>query len=65
MMSSAYESDYMRFMPIIPFIGCILFYDVKFSGVAAIYLVVMNWIVILIRAFVLQHFESEDNAISV
>ena len=60
MMSIAYESDYMRFMPIIPFIGCILFYDVKFSGFAAIYLVVMNWIVIVIRAFVLNHFESED-----
>ena len=60
MMSIAYESDYMRFMPIIPFIGCILFYDVKFSGFAAVYLVAMNWIVIVIRAFVLNHFESED-----
>ena len=60
MMSMAYESDYMRFMPIIPFIGCILFYDVKFSGLAAVYLVAMNWIVIIIRAFVLNHFESKD-----
>lgn len=60
LLSAAFESDYMRFMPIIPFIGCLLFYDVKFSGIAAIYLVVMNWVVIIIRAFVLNHFESED-----
>ena len=60
MLSAAYENDYMRFMPIIPFIGCLLFYDIKFSGIATIYLVVMNWIVIIIRAFVLHHFESED-----
>lgn len=60
MLSAAYESDYMRFMPIIPFVGCILFYDVKFSGIATIYLVVMNWAVIIVRAFVLNHFESED-----
>lgn len=60
LLSAAYENDYMRFMPIIPFIGCLLFYDIKFSGIATIYLVVMNWIVIIIRAFVLHHFESED-----
>ena len=60
LLSAAYENDYMRFMPIIPFIGCLLFYDVKFSGIAAIYLVVMNWVVIIVRAFVLNHFESED-----
>jgi len=60
LLSAAYENDYMRFMPIIPFIGCLLFYDVKFSGIATIYLVVMNWVVIIVRAFVLNHFESED-----
>ena len=60
LLSAAYENDYMRFMPIIPFIGCLLFYDIKFSGIATIYLVVMNWVVIIVRAFVLNHFESED-----
>ena len=60
MLSVAYENDYMRFMPIIPFIGCILFYDVKFSLAATVYLIVMNWVVIIVRAFALNHFESED-----
>lgn len=60
MLSIAYQSDYMRFMPIVPLIGCILFYDVKFIRFAALYLIIMNWVVILIRAFVLNHFESDD-----
>ena len=60
LLSAAYENDYMRFLPVIPFIGCLLFYDVKFSLIAALYLTVMNWAVIIVRSFVLHHFESED-----
>lgn len=60
MISAVYENDYMRFMPVIPFIGCILFYDVKFSLLGSAYIVVMNWIVVLVRAFVLQDFAPED-----
>ena len=60
LLSAAYESDYMRFMPVIPFIGCILFYDTKFTLIGTVYLVVMNWTVILIRAYALNHFEADD-----
>lgn len=60
LLSVAYENDYMRFMPVIPFIGCILFYDVKFSLIGTVYLVVMNWAVMLTRCYVLHHFPSED-----
>ena len=60
LLSAAYESDYMRFMPVIPFIGCILFYDVKFSLIGTVYLVVMNWGVMLTRCYVLNHFAPED-----
>ncbi len=60
MISWAYENDYMRFMPIIPFIGCILFYDVKFSLIGSAYLTIMNWVVILLRAYVFHEFASED-----
>ena len=42
MITAVYENDYMRFMPIIPFIGCLLFYDVKFSMIGSIYISVMN-----------------------
>ena len=62
MISAVYESDYMRFMPVIPFIGCILFYDVKFSLLGSVYLVAMNWIVIVVRCFVTKDFAAEDVA---
>lgn len=60
LISAAYENDYMRFMPIIPFIGTLLFYDVKFSLIGSVYIVGMNWIVILVRAYVLHDFAAED-----
>lgn len=60
MISCAYQNDYMRFMPIIPFIGCILFYDVKFSLIGFGYITVMNWVVILVRAFVIHDFADAD-----
>ena len=60
MISAVYENDYMRFMPVIPFIGCILFYDVKFSAIGSVYLTVMNWIVISVRAFVMNDFPTEE-----
>ena len=60
MITAVYENDYMRFMPIIPFIGCMLFYDVKFSMMGAVYISVMNWIVILGRIYVLHEFTGSD-----
>ncbi|MBP3568036.1 MAG: hypothetical protein J6K04_02610 [Lachnospiraceae bacterium] len=60
MISAVYESDYMRFMPVIPFIGTLLFYDVKYSLVGSLYITVMNWVVVLVRAFVMHDFPAED-----
>lgn len=60
MLSAVYENDYMRFIPIIPFIGCVLYYDVKFSLLGAVYISVMNWIVILVRIYALHHFTGSD-----
>ena len=60
MIAAVYQNDYMRFMPVIPFIGCILFYDVKFSLISTLYMIIMNWVVIVVRAFVLHDFTGED-----
>jgi len=38
----AFPSDYMRFAATIPFIGCVLFYDVKFAIVSNICLAIAN-----------------------
>ena len=60
MIAVVYQNDYMRFMPVIPFIGCVLFYDVKFSLISTLYMIIMNWVVIVVRAFVLHDFAGED-----
>lgn len=60
LLSAAYQNDYMRFMPVIPFIGCVLFYDIKFSLFGTIYLVVMNWVVTLVRAYAFNHFPADE-----
>ncbi len=60
LLSATYENDYMRFMPVIPFIGCVLFYDTKFSLISTLYIIVMNWVVMLVRIFVLHDFSGAD-----
>lgn len=60
MVASVYDNDYMRFMSIIPFIGCILFFDEKFSLLGAVGISVLNWIIILVRIFVLHQFTGSD-----
>lgn len=60
MISAVYQSDYMRFMPIIPFIGTILFYDIKLSLIGSLYIVIMNWIVAIVRIFVICDFPADE-----
>ena len=60
MICIVYQNDYMRFMPVIPFIGCILFYDTRFSLVATLYMIIMNWVVISVRAFVTHDITGGD-----
>lgn len=57
---SVYDADYMCFMAIIPFVGTILYYDVKFSLMAAIGVTVINVSVFSIRIGVLHQFEGVD-----
>ena len=54
----SYNSDYMRFMALIPFVGTVLFYDVKFSAMAAISVSGMNFILMIIRCYVLKQFDG-------
>ncbi len=55
-----YDNDYMWFMNIIPLIGCILFFDVKFSAISGICVAVMDWMIVLCRIYVLQDFTGSD-----
>lgn len=60
MLSSVYNTDYMSFMALIPFIGGILYFDVKYSAIAAVMFSVMNFTVVLVRSFVLHQLSSGD-----
>lgn len=54
----SYNSDYMRFMALIPFVGTILYYDAKFSMLAAVSVSGMNFILMFIRCYVLKQFNG-------
>ena len=56
----AYNSDYMRFMALIPFIGTIMYYDTKFSALAAISVTGINFITMFIRVYIMKQFTGGD-----
>lgn len=60
MIIAEYNSDYMYFMALVPFVGTILYYDVKFSAIAAIITTLINVGGISIRVFVLHDFTGSD-----
>lgn len=54
--TAVYTNDYMRFLIIIPFIGCVIFYDVRFSLLAAIGTSLINIGTVLYRIFITNEF---------
>lgn len=59
MLVYAYVDYYMRFLAVMPFVGCALFFDVKFSKISAILVSAENIIITLFREFVLHNYEDE------
>lgn len=59
LISYAFDNYYVRFMAAIPLIGCILFYDKKFSMISGISVVVLNVIVISLKTFVTGIYSGE------
>ena len=56
----AYNSDYMRFMALIPFIGTIMYYDTKFSALAAVSVTGINFVTMFIRVYIMKQFTGGD-----
>ncbi|MBE5951299.1 MAG: hypothetical protein E7260_06835 [Lachnospiraceae bacterium] len=56
----SYNSDYMRFMALIPFVGTIMYYDVKFSAMAAISVTAINFVTMFIRVYLMKQFTGGD-----
>ena len=59
MLIYAYVDYYMRFLAAMPFIGCALFFDTKFSNLAAVIVSAENIVITLLRQFVWHNYEDE------
>lgn len=59
-MAWAFDNYYVRFMAAIPFVGCLLFYDRKFSAISGVAVSVVNIFVVLMKTAVLQVYQGED-----
>lgn len=60
MLIYAYVDYYMRFLAIMPFLGCILFFDTKFAKIAAAVVSTENIAITLFREFVLHTYGEEE-----
>lgn len=59
LISYAFDNYYVRFMAAVPLIGCILFYDKKFSMISAVAIVAVNVLVIGLKTFVTGIYTGE------
>lgn len=55
-----FNSYYMRVMSVIPFMGCILFFDTKFAKISGISISVENFAITLFRQFVMNDYKDEQ-----
>ena len=60
MLIYAYVDYYMRFLAVMPFLGCILFFDTVFMMRAAVIVAAENVVLTLIRQFVSHTYTSEE-----
>lgn len=60
MLIYAYVDYYMRFLAAMPFLACALFFDTKFSNIAAIIVSAENIVITLLRQFVWNNYEEEN-----
>ena len=55
-----FEAYYVRFLAVLPFIGCVLFFDTKFSAIAASVVSAENLLLTVICGFVLKNYEGDE-----
>ncbi len=59
MLIYAYVDYYMRFLATMPFLGCVLFFDTKFSKISAVIVAAENIIITLLRQFVWHNYDED------
>ncbi len=60
LMAMAYDSYYVRFMAAIPFVGCLLFYDVKFTVISAACVSLVNIASNIIKIFFTKEYSGGE-----
>lgn len=55
-----FEAYYVRFLAVLPFLGCVLFFDTKFSAIAAAVVSAENVLLTVICGFVLKNYEGDE-----
>ena len=60
MLIYAYVDYYMRFLAVMPFLGCILFFDTKFMSRVATLIAIENVVLTLVRHFVSHTYGEEE-----
>lgn len=55
-----FKDYYMRFLAVMPFLCCILFYDTKFSNIVAVIISAVNIIVTLLRQYVWKNYNADE-----
>lgn len=58
-MGFAFDNYYVRFMAAIPFVGCVLFFDKKFSAISSVCVSAINVILFVIKTYKMNIYEGE------
>lgn len=55
-----FEAYYVRFLAVLPFVGCILFFDTRFSAIASIIVSIENLAFTALFGFILKHYVGDQ-----
>lgn len=60
LMGYAFNNYYVRFMAVVPFVGCVLFFDDKFAYISGAAMCMDNILITLIKTYALHLYAGED-----
>ena len=60
LMGYAFSNYYVRFLSVVPFVGCVLFFDFKFSCISAAVMCAENILITLVKNYALHAYTGEN-----
>ncbi len=60
LMTYAFDNYYVKFMAVIPFVGCILFFDKKFAAISGVAMGTLSTLVTLLKIYVKHAYTGDD-----